>query len=219
MRRIPGNTVACPLLGSGNQGIKPVAHYPDLLEAYRMAFQHVPELRRLILFDRTEEHLSLLGEAIDSALGRTTVQQFRLALRTNLPGIVEMEGVLQRWSGGRATAPDALAHDFNELLTLLRAQEVSPIALGIHARRVVEGLVLQQLAGESDAHRLNLNRGIHRLGEQGADRWLISCLHQVRCFGNWMGHPSPDGTSRPVQLHDVLAMLSALQRVLEDYPW
>ena len=115
--------------------------------------------------------------------------------------------------------PDVLAHDINELLNLLCGQEVSPIALGIHARRVVEGLVLRRLAGESDAHRLNLNRGIRRLGEQGADRWLISCLHQVRCFGNWMGHPSTDDAPRPVQLHDVIAMLSALQRVLEDYPW
>jgi hypothetical protein len=219
MRRIACNTVASPLLGSGKQGIQPLAHYPDLLEAYRMAFQHVPELRRLILFDRTEEHLSPLGEAIDSSLGRTTFQQFRLALPPNLPGITEMGSLLRRWSSGQDRAPDGLAHDINELLNLLRLQEVSPIALGIHARRVVEGLVLHRLAGESDAHRLNLNRGIRRLGEQGADRWLISCLHQVRCFGNWMGHPSTDVAPRPVQLHDVLAMLSALQRALEDYPW
>lgn len=219
MRRIACNTVATPLLGSGNQGIEPLVHYPDLLEAYRLAFQHVPELRRLILFDRTEEHLSPLGEAIDSTLGRTTFQQFRLALPANLPGISEMGGLLRRWSSGQASANDALAHDINELLNLLRGQELSPIALGIHARRVVEGLVLQRLAGERDADRLNLNGGIRRLAEQGADRWLISCLHQVRCFGNWMGHPSKDHAPRPVQLHDVLAMLSALQRVLEDYPW
>ena len=219
MRQIACNTVASPLLGSGNQGIEPLAHYPDLLEAYRRGFQHVPELRRLILFDRTEEHLSPLGEAIDAVLGRSTVQQFRVALPDNLPGITAMGGLLRRWSSGHASAPDALGHDINELVTLLRGQEVSPIALGIHARRVVEGLVLQRLAGERDVDRLNLNRGIHRLREQGVDRWLISCLHQVRCFGNWMGHPSTDSAPRPVQLHDVLAMLCALQRVLEDYPW
>lgn len=219
MRRIACSSVASPLLGSGDQGIAPLEHYPDLLEAYRMGFQHVPELRRLILFGRTEEHLSPLGEAIDSTLGRSTSQQFRVALPTNLPGITEMGGVLRRWGSGQTSAPDALVHDINELLTLLRGEEVSPIALGIHARRVVEGLVLQRLVGENDAHRLNLNQGIRRLGEQGADRWLISCLHQVRCFGNWMGHPSSHDDPRPVQLHDVLAMLCALQRVLEDYPW
>lgn len=219
MRRIACNTVASPLLGSGNQGIDPLMHYPDLLNAYRTAFEHVPEVRRLILFDRTEEHLSPLGDAIDAALGRTTVQQFRLALPANLPGISEMGSLLRRWSSGQASASDVLAHDINELLNLLRGKELSPIALGIHARRLVEGLVLQRLAGERDADRLNLYGGIRRLEDRGADRWLISCLHQVRCFGNWMGHPSTDDTPRPVQLHDVLAMLCALQRVLEDYPW
>jgi hypothetical protein len=219
MRRIACKTVASPLLGSGNQGIQPVAHYPDLLEAYRMAFQHVPELQRLILFDRTAEHLSLLGEAIDSALGRRTTQQTRLPWPSTLPGFEDMECVLRQWSHSGPPGSDGLSHDINELLMVLRSQEVSPIVLGIHARRVVEGLVLRRLAGESDVHRLDLNRGIRRLGEQGADRWLISCLHQVRCFGNWMVHPSIDDSLRPVKLHDVLAMLSALQRVLEDYPW
>lgn len=83
----------------------------------------------------------------------------------------------------------------------------------------MEGLVLRRLAGENDDHWLNLNQGIRRLGAQGADRWLISCLHQVRCFGNWMGHPFSDDDPRPLQLHDVLAMLCTSQRVLEDYPW
>lgn len=61
--------------------------------------------------------------------------------------------------------------------------------------------------------------GIRLLAKRGADRWLISCLHQVRCFGNWMGHPQREGQQRHIQLVDVLAVLSALQRVLEDYPW
>ena len=34
-----------------------------------------------------------------------------------------------------------------------------------------------------------------------------------------MGHPSPPGQRRSVAAVDVSAMLMALQRVLEDYPW
>ena len=34
-----------------------------------------------------------------------------------------------------------------------------------------------------------------------------------------MGHPQREGQQRHIQLVDVLAVLSALQRVLEDYPW
>jgi hypothetical protein len=34
-----------------------------------------------------------------------------------------------------------------------------------------------------------------------------------------MGHPPRGGDVMPVELHDVLAMLSSLQRVLQAYPW
>ena len=44
MRQIACAIVATPLLGSGNQGLEVVAHYPDLLNAYHQAFRHVPEL-------------------------------------------------------------------------------------------------------------------------------------------------------------------------------
>ena len=51
MRQIPAASVASALLGSGDQGMDPLLHSPDLLEAYCAAFRHVPELLQLILFD------------------------------------------------------------------------------------------------------------------------------------------------------------------------
>lgn len=219
MRSIACHSVATPLLGSGNQGIEPLTHFPELLEAYRQAFRYVPELRRLILFDRNDEHLGQLAQAIDSALGRSRRDPFHLDLQGSLPGLEALADRMQRWDHGGRSSPSTLSHDIRALITLLRSEQVSPIALGIHARRVVEQLVLQDLAEEPDVERLTLHRGIQRLQQKGIDRWLISCLHQVRCFGNWMGHPPGNSDARPVQQHDVLAMLAALQRVLEDYPW
>lgn len=219
MRGISCATVASPLLGSGNQGIDALSHMPELLEAYREAFRHLPDLERLILFDKTDRHLSVLGEAIDSILARVDAQDLRISLPTGLPGLERLNGLLRDRVDPRKEHSSALAHDLGELLEILRAEQIAPIALGIHARRVVEQLVLHSLRDEPDQHRLNLNRGIRLLSQRGADRWLISCLHQVRCFGNWMGHPQREGQQRHIQLADVLAVLSALQRVLEDYPW
>ncbi|MFM7675814.1 MAG: hypothetical protein ACKO5F_09580 [Synechococcus sp.] len=220
LRRIPCRTVATPLLGSGDQGIEPLLHFPDLLEAYREAFRHVPDLSRLILFGRTETHMRMLGDAIDACLGRSAPQSYRVELPDSLPGLDQLTSLLGQWNRPGGTRAGALAHDVGELIGLLRAEEIPPISLGIHARRVVEGLVLQSLAEEPEVvGRLNLYSGIRALQRRGTDPWVISCLHQVRCFGNWMGHPPRGGQPRPVQLADVLAMLSALQRVLEDYPW
>ena len=219
MRGIACATVASPLLGSGNQGIDALSHVPELLEAYREAFRHLPDLERLILFDKTDRHLSVLGEAIDSTLARVDAQDLRIPLPTGLPGLERLNGLLRDRVDPRKEHSSALAHDLSELLDILRGEQIAPIALGIHARRVVEQLVLHSLRDEPDQPRLNLNSGIRLLAKRGADRWLISCLHQVRCFGNWMGHPQREGQKRHIQLVDVLAVLSTLQRVLEDYPW
>lgn len=219
MRRIACSTVATPLLGSGNQGIEVLTHVPDLLEPYRQAFRHVPDLQRLVLFDRTDVHLRMLGEAIDAALERVDPQGLKVALPNDAPGLHRLGNLLHNWSTPAKAQTPSLTNDVSELLELLRTEEVSPIALGILARRVVEQLVLQSLGEERGREHLNLSTGIRLLQRRGSDPWLISCLHQVRCFGNWMGHPPRGGRGRSVELHDVLAMLSALQRVLEDYPW
>lgn len=219
LRGIPCSSVASPLLGSGDQGVDGLSHAPELLAATREAFRHLPDLQRLILFGRSDHQLRLLGEAIDTALERVDPQNLRLELPASLPGLERLDGLLRDRVDPRKEHSSSLAHDLSELLALLRAREIAPIALGIHARRVVEQLVLHSLRDVTPRRRLTLHSGIRLLSQRGAHRWLISCLDQVREFGNWMGHPQSAAQQRPVQLCDVLAMLSALQRVLEDYPW
>lgn len=219
LRQIPSAVVATPLLGSGDQGIDPLLHFPELLHAYREAFRHVPDLQRLILFDKTDQALHTLGEAIDAALDRPDGQSTRLQLPSELPGLDRLQWLLRetRKAEGSHQA-SSLSQDLQELLALLQSPEISPIALGIHCRRVVEQLVQQSLRKDSDLP-VRLYSGIHRLRDQNVDPWVISCLHQVRTFGNWMSHPQAKGRHRPVELPDVLAMLAALHRALADYPW
>jgi hypothetical protein len=219
MRGIACSTVATPLLGSGNQGIDAVSHFPELLEAYREAFRHLPDLERLILFDRSDEHLSVLSAAIHLGLARVDPQNHRIDLPATLPGLERLDGLLRDRVDPCKEHSSALAHDLSELLEILRGRRIAPIALGIHARRVVEQLVLHSLRDVPTERRLNLAGGIRMLRKRGVNRWLTSCLDQVREFGNWMGHPQDAAHQRPVELCDVLAVLSALQRVLEDYPW
>lgn len=219
MRQIPSATVATPLLGSGDQGMDALLHIPDLLEAYRAGFRHVPELQQLILFDRTERSLAVLGEAIDAALVRATPATTRLPLPQGLAGLGQLPHLLRRGQEQvGASLPHGLLHDLAELLELLDDDEISPFALGMHSRRVVEQLVQHSLADLAQPN-VPLFVGINLLRQRGVDPWLISCLHQIRSFGNWMVHPQGPGQRRRVELADVLAVLASLQRVLADYPW
>ena len=219
MRKIPSATVASALLGSGDQGMDALLHVPDLLEAYCAAFRHVPELQQLILFDRTDRYLGALGEAIDAALVRPTPATARLTLPQDLAGLGDLPRLLRRGQEQVGEAlPHGLLHDLAELLELLDQEEISPFALGMHSRRVVEQLVQHRLA-DLPQPSVPLFVGINLLRQRGVDPWLISCLHQIRSFGNWMVHPQGPGQRRQVELADVLAVLASLQRVLADYPW
>ncbi len=219
MRQIPASSVASPLLGSGDQGMDALLHIPDLLEAYRAGFRHVPELRQLILFDRTDRALGVLGEAIDAALVRPTPATTRLPLPQGLAGLGQLPHLLRRGQEQVGESlPHGLLHDLAELLELLDDDEISPFALGMHSRRVVEQLVQHSLADLAQPN-VPLFVGINLLRQRGVDPWLISCLHQIRSFGNWMVHPQGPGQRRRVEVADVLAVLASLQRVLADYPW
>lgn len=219
MRQIPTATVASSLLGSGDHGMDALLHIPDLLEGYRAAFRHVPELQQFILFGRSQRSLQALAEAIDAALLRPIPASSRLSLPQGLAGLGQLPTLLRRGQEQLGEAlPHGLIHDLAELLELLDEEEISPFALGMHSRRVVEQLVQYSLA-DLNQQRVSLFVGINLLRQRGLDPWLISCLHQIRSFGNWMVHPQGPGQRRRVDVADVLAVLASLQRVLTDYPW
>lgn len=205
--------VATPLLAAGNQQVAPERLFPALLERCRSGFRHVPDLERLIVFDRQQAPLEDLAARIDQELGRFPAERQQLDLQAGAAVISQLQGVL---SGFCRLHPSlAMAGDVEELLHLLSGGSVTAMALGMHSRRLVERLVCERLGWR----RATLYQGLQSLSRDGLDPWLISCLHQVRVFGNWMGHPSRPGQRRVVSTSDALAMLTALLRVLEDYPW
>ncbi len=205
--------VAVPLLSAGNQGIAPERLFPALLERCRDGFRHVPDLERLIVFDRQRQPLEALAARIDAELGRLPSERevLRLTGTTLLPA-----ALLTTLGGFRRRFPQIEAGpDLAELHHLVGGLDITAVALGFHGRRLVERLVRERLGWR----RGTLYNGIQALARQDIDPWTLSCLHQVRVFGNWMGHPSPPGRRRIVTLTDVSAMLTALQLLLEDYPW
>lgn len=205
--------VATPLLSAGNQGIRPKQLFPDLLMRCRDGFRHVPDLQRLIVFDRKKTALQSLARQIDAELGRAPGSRELMSCDELGTLFESVKRCLDGFS--RDPANSFLIGDLVELRHLLETQQITPVALGIHSRRIVESLVLERVG----LPRGSLYQGLQALGRMDVNPWVISCLHQVRIFGNWMVHPSLTGQRRAVEHTDVLSVLAALQRVLDDYPW
>jgi hypothetical protein len=210
---IASATVATPLLATGNQGIAPQLLFPALLERCRDGFRHIPDLERLVLFDRELGPLEQLAALIDGELNRPETQRKLIVLQEDFLPPEALVDLLLSFSGRHQQLK--LDGDIQELHHQLSNTQTTAVALGIHSRRLVERLVRQRLGWRYGT----LNEGILELRRHNLHPWIISCLHQVRVFGNMVSHPGKPGQQRDVHVADVVAMLAALQRVLADYPW
>lgn len=187
--------------------------YTDLLACARNGFRHVPDLERLILFDRRLNPLESLAKRIDLDLGRDACERQLLAISDSTGLLDALKAQLDGFERRHDLA--AAGPDLKELSHLLTGQAIAPVALGMHGRRLVERLVRQQLGCQKGS----LYRGLQALQQRGVNPWVMSCLHQVRVFGNWMGHPSDPASRQSATQTDLVATLAALHRILEAYPW
>jgi hypothetical protein len=173
LQRIHCPVVATPLLGAGQQRLDPEELFPELLSLCRGGFRHVPDLQRLIVFDRQIAPLQQLATEIDRELGRSARLRERLTLRRDETCIAGLLRLLPGFAWRHGIS--GLEPDTNELEHLLSHGEATPLALGMHSRRLVEHLVSERIG----SHRLTLYRGLQELQRQDVNPWILSCLHQV----------------------------------------
>ena len=219
MQGIRCHTVAAPLFGLHPTNREGKRDYARLLEICRQAFRHLPELHRLILFDEDDAVMRPLGQTIDRAIHRQDPHHTLIERPDDLASLESLRRLLRGFLEDESLKPLRITADLSELLRLLESEEMSPISLGMHSRRLLERLVSHNLQSQGEQKLRGLNQGIQQLKVLGMDPWLLSCMHQVRTFGNWMGHPQETGSKRRIGQHDVMAMLCSMRRALSEYPW
>jgi hypothetical protein len=224
MHQIACNSVATPLLNTGRQKAKPKQLYPAMIRAVGSGFRHVPDLQQLVIFDLKRESLEELSKEIDRTLERSPLQRERLRIREENQDLMErLLASLQRFRVGQKDAMQdrEIEQIIAEIEHQLRSADITLITLAISARKLLESLVARRLRGRGKGMNLY---GMINLLAPDVSSWSLNAIHTVRIFGNWMGHAStdsePDQPPRsPVSHDDMLTMLLALQRVLDDYPW
>lgn len=212
-------TVASPLLSAGNHGVDPESLFPALLARCRDRLRHLPDLERLVIFDRNQEAIRRLAAQIDSKAQRSEDYKRNIKLDSSDLDLEPLRKTLANLMV--LNDPSISEKDIYELHRQLQSDEITPISLGVHCRRLVENLLRHTFQQST----LSPNDGLRMLAwNRDVDPWIISCLHQVRVFGNWMSHdqtplPSSQALRREVRREDVVMMLLALCRALEAYPW
>ena len=224
MHGIECNSVATPLLNTGRQNAKPKQLYPAMIRAVGSGFRHVPDLQQLVIFDLKRDSLEELSKEIDRTLKRSPLQRERLRIREENQNLIDrLIASLHRFRLDQKDAmqDQVLQQIIAEIEHQLSSPDITLVTLAISARKLLGSLVARRLRGRGKGMNLY---GMINLLAADVSSWSLNAMHTVRIFGNWMGHVStdsePDQPPRnPVCHDDMLTMLLALQRVLDDYPW
>lgn len=223
------NSIATPLLNTGEQQELPESLYPAILEAIDNGFRHVSDLQRFIIFDLKEEALQSLCAQINETLRRSPLQKEVLTVKPKYRDLLaDLAMKLQHFQ--RKHHETLIHKDIQStlaaLLDELQGEQITVVTLGFQARKLLESLVNQALRPrklDQQAASLSLFQKVKLLSDS-TSAWSANAIHTVRTFGNWMCHATPDFEEeavprRNVTPDDMLAMILAMQRVLDDYPW
>jgi hypothetical protein len=211
-------SVASPLLSAGNHGVAPERLIPALMERCRDRLRHLPDLERLVIFDRNYKAAKLLADHIDQEASRSESYTTQIIIKEN---DLNIEGLKKCLVNLAKRKGDINAENINNIYLQLQDGTINPVVLGTYLRRLIENLMRITLQQQS----AKLHRDLQSLSQlNDGDSWIISCLHLIRVYCNWMVHDQTPlagsrALPRAVLKEDVVMVLMALHRALKAYPW
>ena len=217
---VPCRSVATPLLNAGQQKARLQQLTPGLLQGIRMGFDHVPELKQLVIFDLKESAIDELKTTILEHFGNNEAPSELTLTKEQKIYTNEITQRLEKFKKRVGVSETAKTITQDILAQLSDEQDrVNLVAIGVSARKLVESLVrdhTKHLEAET-----SLFRRINFL-DRSISPWTINAMHTVRIFGNWMSHADyqhyDERDKRPLNVnhHHLNAMLLALHCVVTE---
>ena len=142
LHHVPCRYVTTPLLNAGQQRAELSDLTPGLIEGIRVGFNHVPELKQLVVFDLKVEAIDNLKTTILEHFGSTQeTSELKLNKEQRLY-IKEIAQKLQAFKEG-VQIPEEAKKITQDILEQLddKQEKVNLVAIGISAQKLIEYLV------------------------------------------------------------------------------
>ncbi len=179
--------VALPILGAGNQGLRPEEVILRLVELAREALDRSPWLERIQFVANNETSAALLRRRLEDTFGHIDAllprQEFVGAL------LQDIRATAARLQARSAGVERRMA---SELLEVLGEELPGAGSIGLLARRLAETVTDSLYAGSPT---IDLYRKIESLAARGVAPWVISYLHTLRVIGNEVVHIRDHGAT------------------------
>jgi hypothetical protein len=204
-------SIAMPLLGTGNQNINPELVIKVLLENSLEFLNFSRYLKKIIFVVYDEEKAHLLNNEMNTLLGRKKVETPRGPLIDFIK--VEINKLIDKLVFDKKIN----ASVFMDLKKIINTEDFKSFEIGAVARRTLEYII--QDINPNYPENLELYKKIDSLRNIEVAHWIISYMHLIRIFGNEAVHHKETENRRPnsVSAEDLKVCLFCIQRVLEFY--
>lgn len=210
VRKMKVESIALPILGTGNQMLELNKVIPILLESSLDFLKHAKYLEKIIFVVRNEEKAVLLNSKMNEFLGREKIKTPNGPLVENIKQEIIRE----------ITKINSFQSQIQVFVDLERIilSDFQAYDLGGISRKVVEYILNDFIPLKEQ--KFELYKKIDSLkGYVNAAQWIVSYLHMLRIFGNESVHEKTEKDITPeyIDVNDLTLCLFCLQRILHFY--
>ena len=202
-------SIAMPLLGSGEQGIPRSQIIESLLPLCKEALTGSTHLKSITFAERRLEKAKEIDLAINEHLGRKELQ---------LPKYEVVKSLKKDIVDGARKAAHANCDVklFSEIQEVFRRSDLRSFEAGVLARRLIEHVVDDLIRSAGGKPGTDLFKKIESLHNRKVAQWISSYMHVLRIFGNESAHER-NNHRMPSELeeNDFIISLFCLNRVLQ----
>jgi hypothetical protein len=215
-KNIKASSIALPLLGAGFQGNPIEAVLPELIDKAITALLNIPSLNTIYFVEIDESKAKLIDETINSTLKRGS-EKLELVfddqvvinlLEQILTKLIQIQNSNKKYEHNKT---------FKNLIERINSKKLRFFELGILCRKLLELLVPELSKLKSDKY-IPLYEHLNELKTKNVADWMITYLHTLRVFGNFVAH---EDKSHEIPNHmektDMIVFTQALNRFLDFY--
>jgi len=204
-------TVAMPLLGTGQQGIAVELLIPVLMTKAKEMLQTIHEVQTIYFVHPRMEIVEQIDKGINQFLSRSS----------DLLELIRDDREIAEGLDRISTKLIGLKHSFgwsdmkslDELSYRIIQQDIRFYELGILSRRAMESILKSLIRSEGF---MTLSEMVFELRRFNLSPWMLSYMHTLRSFGNFLAHDVETHTSaQQMTKDDVLFFVKALDRFVD----
>ncbi|WP_027137218.1 DUF4145 domain-containing protein [Gaetbulibacter saemankumensis] len=213
-KNLKAGSIALPVLGAGFQKNSIDAILPKLIEKAIDSLNTITSLNTIYFVEVSKEKAQLIDSTINSYLNRGND---KLELVFDDPLLVSsLELILAKLV---QIKNNSFYHNktIKNLIGKISNRNLRFFELGILCRKLEE-LLLSDISDLKSDSYISLFEYINDLKSKNVADWMITYLHTLRVFGNFMAHEG-ESSDIPSQMEktDVIVFTYALNRLLDFY--